>query len=883
MKNISIMHIEDQPLDAELVARELKKSEISFTQVVVSTKEEFIERLDTITPDIILSDHSLPSFNSLEAIRIVRKKQLTIPFILVTANTSEEYAASVIKEGADDYILKDRIQRLPLAILNAIAKFELNNETVKLQQERQERDRAALTEINRIAARLQLATDTAGIGIWEWDIPQNHFAWDEGLYKLYGVDAFQSGSLYDAWIDRVHKDDKRRVEENIRLAITGVCEYNTEFRIICGDRSLRNVKARGVVTWDRMGNPLNMIGVNWDITAQKENEARIMENEYRYRSLFEQATDGICLADQSLKLIEANPITPGLFGFSKEEILALSLPDLLFDGDRQTNRFKFDAARSQGIFRTERKIKRVGGRSAVIEMSTKTLSDGSYLVFGHDITERKEAEGKILSTSMALEHALKDLKNIMDSSLDVICTIDEEGNFVNVSAASELIWGYKPEELKGKGYIAFVFGEDLEKTMTVAEGVKQGVSVTVFENRYVRKDGSIVPVIWSATWDDNDRLMYCIAKDGTEKEKLEILLHKANTLARIGSWDVDVTKGIVYWSAITKEILEVDADTVTDLESSLDFYKAGESRDSIAEKVQDAIERGKPWDVEVQIITAKKNERWVRTIGETELTNGQCTKLYGSFQDIDVRKKAEIRLMELNDNLEKRLKELAISNSELEQFAFVASHDLQEPLRMVTSFLTQIELKYGPDIDEKGRKYISFAIDGAKRMRQIILDLLEFSRVGRIEIGRERFDLGELLEEIQMLFRKEIKEKGAKLVIDKMPKLYACKSPLGQVFQNLISNALKYSGKNGPPLIRVSARELPDCWEFSVADNGIGIAAEYFDKIFIIFQRLHNKDEYSGTGMGLAVTKKIVEYLGGRIWLSSVEGKGSTFNFTLLK
>ncbi|MES2727538.1 MAG: ATP-binding protein, partial [Bacteroidota bacterium] len=253
------------------------------------------------------------------------------------------------------------------------------------------------------------------------------------------------------------------------------------------------------------------------------------------------------------------------------------------------------------------------------------------------------------------------------------------------------------------------------------------------------------------------------------------------------------------------------------------------------------------------------------------------------FKDITERKNTEIKLMELHNDLEKHAKELYISNQELEQFAYVASHDLQEPLRMVTSFLTQLEKKYIDVIDDKGKQYIHFAVDGAKRMRQIILDLLDFSKLGKMEDKLEPVDINELLKEVLSLFYKKIEEKQAVICIDEMPTVLSFTAPLRQIFQNLIGNSLKYQQVGISPNISISAKELDTHWEFSVADNGIGIDALYFDKIFIIFQRLHHKQEYSGTGMGLAITKKIIENLGGRIWVESEEGKGSTFYFTIIK
>jgi light-regulated signal transduction histidine kinase (bacteriophytochrome) len=253
------------------------------------------------------------------------------------------------------------------------------------------------------------------------------------------------------------------------------------------------------------------------------------------------------------------------------------------------------------------------------------------------------------------------------------------------------------------------------------------------------------------------------------------------------------------------------------------------------------------------------------------------------FKDITDRKLWETQLKELNKNLQKNAKELAISNAELEQFAYVASHDLQEPLRMVTSFLTQLEKKYSDVVDDKGRQYIYFAVDGAKRMRQIILDLLDFSRVGRTENDLEEIDLNKVVNEICGLYHRQIEELEGTVEYHDLPRLTSYKTPIRQIFQNLIGNSLKYHSRDRVPRIEITSNETDSMIEIAVKDNGIGIAEEYFEKIFIIFQRLHNREEYSGTGMGLAIAKKIIENMGGKIWVESKEGEGTTFYFTLQK
>jgi len=237
----------------------------------------------------------------------------------------------------------------------------------------------------------------------------------------------------------------------------------------------------------------------------------------------------------------------------------------------------------------------------------------------------------------------------------------------------------------------------------------------------------------------------------------------------------------------------------------------------------------------------------------------------------------------INETLHAKAKELELSNAELEQFAYAASHDLQEPLRTITAFLNQLDNKYSYQLDSKGKKYIDFAVDGAQRMRQIINDLLDFSRIGRLEEKRESVNLNEIVNEITVLFQKQITELKAVINYNTLPILSTFKAPVRQIFLNLIGNSLKYQNEGQIPRVNISFIEEKKEWKFLVSDNGIGINREDFDKIFIIFRRLHGRELYPGTGMGLAITKKIVGNLGGKIWVESEFGKGTTFSFTIPK
>ena len=227
-----------------------------------------------------------------------------------------------------------------------------------------------------------------------------------------------------------------------------------------------------------------------------------------------------------------------------------------------------------------------------------------------------------------------------------------------------------------------------------------------------------------------------------------------------------------------------------------------------------------------------------------------------------------------------RSEELARSNAELEQFAYVASHDLQEPLRMVGSFVQLLERRYKDVLDAKGREHISYAVDGARRMQMLIQDLLAFSRVGTQGKEFAPTNFNSVVRSVLNNLREAIGESGAKVNCAPLPTLPADDSQMGQLFQNLISNAVKFRGEQGPS-IQITAEPSDAHWKFAVKDNGIGIDQRHSDRIFLIFQRLHNRREYAGTGIGLAICKKIVDRHGGKIWVESEPGKGSTFLFTL--
>jgi two-component system, chemotaxis family, CheB/CheR fusion protein len=633
------------------------------------------------------------------------------------------------------------------------------------------------------------------------------------------------------------------------------------------------------------------------------------------------------------------------------------------------------------------------------------------------LTEEKlKEEKKWRDQEKQLKAVLTRLKKIMDSSLDVICSIDERGRFRKVSAASKDIWGYEPEELKGKYFIQYVHKDDLLLTRKATLQIRGGVEMKNFENRFVRKDGTIIPLVWSSKWDEADKRFYCIARDATEKKasetalkaseekykllfynnpfplwiydvdtlrfievneaavahygytreefmlmtlhdirppeeieklnasqnedddyvpgnkgywihqkkngevihveitahfidfegrKTKLVLANDRTQQIIGQkeliksnerysflskatfdavWDWDIKNNTLQWNEGIKTLFNYER--VEDTEK-MDWWINNihpEDKERVTKKLEEHIKQHDPnWQDEYRFRAADGSYKYVLDRGFTVYDERKNpVRMIGAMQDLTERINNELILKQLNASLEKRASELAESNAELERFAYVASHDLQEPLRMVTSFLQLIEKRYKEKLDAKAHEYIHFAVDGAERMKRLILDLLEYSRVNSSQHEVDEVDLNSIMDDVLLTYNSTLEETDGQLTKVELPVVKGSKIQIQQLFQNVVGNAIKYRS-NKPPQINISYKDVGSFYRFSISDNGIGIDPRFFHKIFIIFQRLHNREQYSGTGIGLAICKKIVDKHGGKIWVESEPGKGSTFYFTLPK
>jgi signal transduction histidine kinase len=358
-----------------------------------------------------------------------------------------------------------------------------------------------------------------------------------------------------------------------------------------------------------------------------------------------------------------------------------------------------------------------------------------------------------------------------------------------------------------------------------------------------------------------------------KQRESEDRLIEAQKLAHVGSFETDLETGHVKWSEEVFNIYERDINLGEPSYDEANEYVHPDDKDRIWEEVEKGTENIKPFEIDYRIIVNNKT-KYLHYIGKPVVdSSGKVTRRAGAIMDVTERIQAQIRMEEV-------LKDLQRSNKDLEQFAYIASHDLQEPIRMVKSYTELLEKRYSDKLDSNAIEFLGFIAESSMRMHQLVTDLLKYSRVTTKAQPFDSVDCNEILKEVLDDLRFKIQEDNAVIDYDKLPVVKADRTQLRQVFLNLVQNALKFKD-NKTPEIKIKCDKRKRVWLFSIKDNGIGIEQKYQERIFEIFQRLHTREEYPGTGMGLAIVKKIVERHGGEIRVESELGKGSTFYFTL--
>lgn len=491
-----------------------------------------------------------------------------------------------------------------------------------------------------------------------------------------------------------------------------------------------------------------------------------------------------------------------------------------------------------------------------------------------DITERKEWERKLRDNEARLQ-------TILSTAIDGFWRVGTDGRFIEVNEAYCRMSGYAEGELLGATLDKVEAMQDLKEILRRIEQIVIGGAAR-FESAHRRKDGSTFEVDVSAQYQSADGgSIVVFLRDITERKRSEEALRESRahlqfTLesAKFGDWDLNLLDDTSRRSLRHDECFGYN-EPIADWGFEK-FIQAvhPEDRERVERDFRKATSSLEPWDFECRIFWPDGSLHWITARGSVYRREGKALRLHGIVEEITERKEAEEKLRRFAEELQR-------SNQELEHFAYVASHDLQEPLRTVGSFAQLIERRYKGKLEDDADEFINYIVDGASRMQRLINDLLTYSRVGTRGRTFQRVDTQQVLSKVIQDIDSLIQGSGAVITHDEMPMVSADEVQLRQLLQNLIGNGVKFRKPGEAPAIHVAAKQVNGEWEFRVRDNGIGIEPQYFERVFVIFQRLHGRNEYEGTGIGLAVCKKIVERHGGRIWVESEPGAGATFCFTL--
>ena len=709
---------------------------------------------------------------------------------------------------------------------------------------------------------------------------------------------------------------------------------NYQFELVELTKDLKRIPVDVSIQFIDYGEIKACLAISRDITERKR-----AENALQFQAdILKNVRDAVIVYNLQGKIIYWNKGAELVYGYSKEEINGKNIKILYLD--RNIGKFAEDMEEliELGEYTGEWEGKRKDGSKLSVDIRETVMQDMKGNIIGiigvsKDITERKKAE-------KALNDSEKQLRMITDNMVDMVSQTDINGVIQYVSPSGKILLGYEPEELIGTSIFDYVHPDNLEEVKAAFKKAFYIMEPDKLEVKFRHADGHypLLEIAGNLLFDENHLIKGAVfgSRDISERKKAEKQIKRQysvlNGINRIFRESLtsetaeEVAKiGLNVAEQLTDSgigfIAEINDDRqlcgISVSSSAWKLYKAPPSEisklitnmkfSSYLEKIikkeksqiinvpdsahdRKGLPEGHPPINPFLCVPLKQGDK---TIGLIALANKVENYTLEDVENIEslsiaivealVGFKSKNKLKKYKNRLEETVGDLKRSNEELQRFAYVASHDLQEPLRTIASFTQLLERRYKGKLDADADEFMNYTVEAALRMKEQIKGLLEYSRISTKENEfkdvSSKFILNQAISNLQFA----INENKAEITYDSMPVIMCDAGQLQRIFQNLISNAIKFKKENERPKIHISAKKDNENQEyiFSVLDNGIGIEKQYMDRIFVIFQRLHTIEEYNGTGIGLSIVKKIIERHGGRIWVKSSFGKGSIFYFTV--
>jgi len=639
-----------------------------------------------------------------------------------------------------------------------------------------------------------------------------------------------------------------------------------------------------------------VLGNARDISERKEAEEALRWSEEKYRTILTEIQDGYFETDIGGNFTFANDSLARILGYSKEDLIGVN------------NRAYMDEENAKSVYRSFNKVYRTGepnkgfsyqiigkdGSARFIEVSVSPLRSGEGETVGfrgvmRDITERKHAEEALRQSEERYRTILKEMR-------DGYYEVDLAGNFTFVNDSACRYLGYSRDEMMGMNYRVYTVKEDVESVFKVFNQVyRTSEPVEGFAWRATRKDGTrgFAEASVSPLRNDEGQVVgfRCVGRDVTERKQAEDALGQSEERYRTileniedGYFEVDLRGNYTFFNDSLCRMLGYSRDEMMGM--NYGTYTPKKGAQAVFKAFNGVYRTGKPIEGFSWEVLRKDGSRRFGEVSVSPLRDpaGNITGFRGIHRDITERKQAEAEREALLKDLKKVNRRLEQSNRELQDFVYVASHDLREPLRKITSFGTLLQESLGGKLDEDQEENFEFMVDGADRMQAMIDALLTYSRVTTQAKPFEQVDLNKVIEDLKKVELAALLDEtnGTIHVPESLPPVRGDPSQMHQLLQNLTGNGLKYRREAIPPEITIRAHQMDgDMVRVEVQDNGIGIDEEYRDQVFAMFKRLHSRQRYEGTGIGLAVCQKVVDRHGGEIGVESAPGEGSTFWFTV--
>ncbi|MGE5492210.1 MAG: PAS domain S-box protein [Actinomycetota bacterium] len=764
--------------------------------------------------------------------------------------------------------------------------------------------------------RLRFAAQAAGLGIYDVDFATGEIHWSPEMRAIAGLPREDTPISVQDIARIVHPDDRERVMAKIAAATDPkiAADFEDEHRLVRPDGTLRWVRAKGRTFFagdNGECRPVGCAGVVIDITESRTYQEALAESRARLAALIDSSTDAILSIDTDQRIVLVNPAACRMFRCRAEDVIGTPHDRFIPERFRETHRQHVQRFLEKGV--SSRAMGQAGtflglrsdGEEFPIEASiAKTRVGGQWqmTVIIRDVTERKAAEEALRRSREELAMAVRGA-DIGTWNWDM-----RTGDMVWSERCRQLFGIPLDEPMTFQLFLGALHPDDrtmAEKAVSRALEEHQEYNL---ELRVLWPDGSghWVAVVGRGHYDGESGEvigMSGIALDISQRKEAEEALREreelmrlTNAAADIGTYDTNLETGRVRLSPELCDILGLDPCSEMDWQQAFGLIHEAD-RDEIRAALDRSMDPSSDGLVhsEHRVVRPDGQIRWLvwrgRTLFRDTPGGKEPVRNIGACFDITERKRLEEALQRANDELERRVEErtaqlsgandeLVRSNLELQQFTYVAAHDLQTPLRSISGFAQLLQKEFRGRLNDQADVWIGQLVHHVERMHELIQDLLIYSGVDSPSRPFGITDFRLIFDDAVASLQKAIAENGATITRGDLPVVMGDRIQLAQVLQNLIDNGIKYRGDK-PPQIHVSARRLGNEWVFAVRDNGIGIARKHHQRIFDIFKRLHSQQAYPGTGIGLAVCRRVIQRHGGRIWVESEPNQGATFYFTL--